>query len=117
MNQQLVKRSAESVLFDFNCSQILGAAETITSVVSVAGEGSGAALTFGAAAVNAAPVLIDYGRELPAGKVIRVLIGGGQSPVSYVVRVIFQTSNPGEVREATVRLLVIDEPEPPLAAL
>jgi hypothetical protein len=114
MNQQLVKRSAETVLFDFNCAPIMGAGETILAITNMAATGPGAALTFGDAVVNTAPIGYPFGQIVPARKVIQVLIGGGTAstmndPRAYTVRIRFTTSNAGEVREATARLLVIDE--------
>jgi hypothetical protein len=114
MNEQLVKRSAETVLFDFDCSAILGANETITNITAVEGSGPGAALTFGTPRVNTSAISYGYNRQTPAGKVAQVLVGGGSvaggASAAYVVKVRFETSNAGEVREAAARLLVTDEP-------
>lgn len=115
MLQPLVKRSAETTLFDINCQMLLGPGETITAVLSTTAEGAGSALTFGAASINTANVVYDYARNVAPGKIMQLLIGGGSNPTGaagtmYTVRVLFSTSNPGETREATVALLVIDTP-------
>lgn len=112
----LVKRTAEIMLCDLDCSALLGAAETITTVSSITADANGGtALTFGAPTVNAAQITYPDRRLVQPGKVIQVLIGGGSIPAGqaqaeYVIRARFTTTNLGELREATVRLLIIDTP-------
>jgi hypothetical protein len=112
----LVKRSAESMLCDIDCSAILGTSETITGTPTITHDANGgAALTFGPATVNGSTVTYPDRRQVPAGKVVQCLIGGGSIPAGsfsaeYVIRARFATTNPGELREATVKLLVIDAP-------
>jgi len=115
MQQQLVKRSGETVLCDFNCQLLLGPSESIEGAIQLSAEGPGAALSFGDAQINSEAVTYEFNRQVPAGKVIQVLIGGGSIPsgaaqAAYTVRARFGTTNAGEVREATARLLIIDEP-------
>jgi hypothetical protein len=110
MHTILVKRSAETMLSDIDCSAILGTTETITGVTGITHDANGqTALTFGSPVVNAATITYPDRRQVPAGKVIQVLIGGG-AVGEYVIRARFNTNNPGELREATVKLLVIDAP-------
>jgi hypothetical protein len=116
MNTILVKRTAEIMLSDLDCSQLLGPSEAIVGTPTLTADNNGQAeLTFGVPTVNASTITYPDRRQVPAGKVIQVLIGGGSIPTGndqaeYVIRARFGTTNPGELREATVRLLVIDQP-------
>jgi len=111
MTGALVKRSAETKLFDIDCSAILSASETITTVPQVlADEAAGPALTFGIASVNDEPITYaETRRTVAARKVVQVLIGGGAEGL-YTVRARFNTSNAGELLEAAVFLRVTDRP-------
>lgn len=85
----LEKFPGESALFDFDCTYLLATAETITGTPTLAflpALTGPDALTFGAAAVNAAPVTYDDGRVAAIGKVIQVRISGGTSATDQVKR-------------------------------
>lgn len=110
----LVKTAAETTLFDFDCSALLGSSETITAVTSVQADASdGAALTCGTPAINGAAVqyTYPYRRTVGASRIIQVLIGGGSAAGTaareYTVRARFTTSNAGELREAVATLIVL----------
>lgn len=112
MSQVLDKRTADSRLFDIDCSKLLAAGETITSITSVASAQGG--LTFGAGAINGSPITYEDGYVAPAGKVVQVQISGGTIPAGYpsvqcVVRALFATTTSPAV-EATVMLRLIDTP-------
>lgn len=114
----ITKRTAENLLCDIDCSLMLGNGETIAAVQTPLVQEpptDGANLTFGSAQIVNTATTYPDGYTARAGTVIKVLIDGGSVPTSqaqgsYIVRVRFTTSNPGEIREATVRLLVIDTP-------
>jgi hypothetical protein len=110
----LVKTAAETVLFDFDCSALLGASETIAAVSSITADANdGAALSFGAPAINSSAVAYTtpYRRTVGSSRVIQVLIGGGSAAGSssreYTVRARFTTTNAGELREAVATLIVL----------
>lgn len=110
--QELIKRSSETVLFDIDCSAMLGAHETIQTILSAADDAN--ALTFSGSTVNLEPVRysVPIARRVPARQVVQVLVGGGVAGQVYTARVRFTTSNVGEIREATVLVRVIDSPAP-----
>lgn len=116
MRTTLIKHTGETMLCDFDCSQLLAASETITSVSQVsASPVTDPAITFGSPAINTVPAQYPDGYTVPAGQVVQVLIGGGSIPAvqrarEYVITVSFATSTAGELRQAKGRLLVTDEP-------
>jgi hypothetical protein len=108
----LEKRTAESIWYDIDCTNLLDAIETITTITSVASDQIG--LTFLAPAVNPAPITFPDKVVAPAGKVISVKISGGvieppQVNQLYTIRALFVT-NEGNTREATVLLNVTNLP-------
>lgn len=119
--QTLQKRSSETVRFDVDCSRLLGATETISSVTSMAYEPATVpALTFGASSVNsvAQTYTDEFGstRTAPIGQVIQVPISGGFIAAGaqvrdYVLRFVMATNLNAAV-EATVRLKLNDTPAP-----
>lgn len=112
----LEKHTGETMLCDIDCSLIMGVNETITAVQGLsATPTTDPAITFGVPSINASPVTYPDGRTVAAGRVVQVLIGGGQIPGGqrsreYVVTASVSTSNAGELRQAKCRLLVTDEP-------
>lgn len=108
----LEKRTFDSRLFDFNCTDLLDAGETVTSITSIAADQGG--LVFSGAVFNIAPITYPDGRVAQAGKVIQVTISAGTIPapalfITCTVRAQFIT-NLGSVLEATVLLRLIDNP-------
>lgn len=111
-NYILEKRTAESITYDLDCTNILDDNEIILSVVSITSDQEG--LTFGGAAINPEPVTFKDGYTAATGKVISVMIGGGIIPNPqvnqlYTIRALF-TTNSANTREATVLLNVINLP-------
>jgi hypothetical protein len=108
--QELIKRSAETVRFDIDCSPILAVDETIQTILSAADDAG--ALVLSGASTN--PEEVRYAaplaRRVRARQVIQLLVAGGVAGTAYVVRVRFTTSTVGELREATVTVRVIDSP-------
>ena len=110
----LEKRSAESVAYDLDFSQLLAAGETIASVTALIAEPvTPTPLTFGAGVVNTSAV--TYADHVAAiGTVVQVRISGGMVKPTlqvqdYIVRCRVVTSvNP--VVEGTVRLQLNDMP-------
>ena len=108
----LQKRTADVRTFDINCSNLLGATETITSVSSIAADQGG--LTFGLPTVNTVEVSYPDGSIGPVGQVVQVQISGGAIPsgrVSLLCMVrseLITTINP--CVEATVGLSLINNP-------
>lgn len=99
----LEKRTSESRLYDFDCTDDLPSGVTISSVGTITSDQGG--LTFGAGVVNAALVTYPDGRTAAIGKAIQVLIGGGELPpdidaLDCTVRAPYTASN-GETLEAT----------------
>lgn len=110
MTDILLKRSAESVFFDIDCSPMLSRGETITSVLAVAvDEATTPALTLSSATVNTAAIKYKTGLA-PAGTVIQVLISGGAIPngvdsAFYTLRFDFSTPiNPRVQAVVTLQL-------------
>ena len=78
--QVLQKRSADTALYDLDCSRLLATSETITSVTSItATPATSPALAFGTPSINAAPIVYDD-HTAAIGKVVQVQISGGRSP-------------------------------------
>lgn len=109
MTQTLEKRSSESIFYSIDCSDLVDASETISSITSIADDSS--TLIFGTPAVSGAPTEFLDGRTVPAGQVVIVQISGGTpgSAIStlYTIRCKFVTSESNR-REATVLLRVKD---------
>jgi len=108
----LEKRTAESIYYDIDCTNLLDTNEIITSVTSVTSDQLG--LTILGPAINPAPITFPDKVIAPAGKVISVQISGGtiESPQVnqlYTIRALFVTSE-GNTREATVLLNVTNLP-------
>ncbi len=101
----LEKRSYESILYDFDCTDDLSASETISSVATVTSEPTG--LTFGTAVINTSTTTYPDGRSAAAGKAIQVRISGGTNGVQYKIRARYAT-NLSNSREATTALKVRD---------
>jgi hypothetical protein len=112
MAQFLDKRTADQRTFDIDCSQLLTANETISSVTNITADRGN--LTFAAPIINSSPITYPDGRQVAIGKVIQVQISGGAIPTSAeslmcTIRAVFVTSvNPAV--EATVLLRLIDSP-------
>ncbi|MDN8617858.1 hypothetical protein [Variovorax ginsengisoli] len=112
MGKVLDKRTADSRVYDIDCTDLLATGETISSVTSVtADQGT---LTFGSPSINAAPIAYADGRTAAIGKVIQVQISAGtiptgQSNLQCTVRALFAT-NVSPAVEATVVLRLIDTP-------
>lgn len=117
--QILEKRSADSRRFDIDCSLLLAAGETITSVAApTASPTTVPPIAFGTPTVNVTQTTYtdQWGgtRTVPAGQVVQVQISGGAIPSGlrvqdYVIRLVLLTSvNPAV--EATVKLRVNDTP-------
>lgn len=112
MGQVLDKRTAESRQYEIDCSRLLAAGETITSVTSVNSDQGG--LVFGTSSANGAPITYPDGRTVPAGKVIQFLISGGALPPGQLVlmctvRALFVT-NLSPAVEATELLRLVNTP-------
>jgi hypothetical protein len=108
----LEKRTAESIFYDLDCTNILNTNEIILSVTSVTADQEG--LTFSAAAINSVPVTFPDKVVAAVGKVISTQIGGGIIPTPqvnqlYTIRAVFVT-NDNNTREATVLLNVTNIP-------
>ena len=108
----LEKRTSEAIFYDIDCTNILDAAEIMTSVTSVLSDQLG--LIFLGSAINIAPVTFSDGVIAAIGKVISVQISGGVIPTPqvnqlYTVRALFVTSE-SNIREATVLLNVTNIP-------
>ena len=114
MTDTLKKRTSEDIWFDMDCTNLLNTSETITSVVSVAADQTG--LTFGSPVINGQAITYPDGRAAAIGKVIRVKIAGGSISAGakenrYTVRAVFNTNDGSNKREATVVMVVTNEPE------
>lgn len=118
MTAILEKRTSETVWYDFDCTDLLNASETITGTPAVTADQSG--LTFGTAVVNSQAITYPDGRVAAIGKVARVQIGGGTIPAGskladgragqqYTIRAKFSTTDGSNQREATVLLNVTDK--------
>ena len=108
----LEKRTSETIWYDIDCTNLLDAGETITSILGITADQEG--LFFAAPAVNPEPVTFPDGITAPAGKVISVQISEGVVPTGstnqiYTIRPLFDT-NEGNTREATVLLNVTNIP-------
>ena len=108
----LEKRTSESIFYDIDCTNILDAPETITSITSILADQVG--LVFAGQAINDVPVTFPDGITVAIGKVISVQISGGVIPTPqvnqlYTIRALFVTSE-GNTREATVLLNVTNVP-------
>lgn len=110
----LEKYPAESTLFAIDCSALLEASELITGtpeMTSLPALEEGAALEFGAPAVNTTPISFPDGRSVAAGKVIIVRISAGESQTDtvrreYAVLATFETSDGNTlVARAPLRVL------------
>jgi len=112
MSQVLDKRTADNRLFDIDCSKLLQAGETITSITSVLADQGG--LVFTSPTVNSVPITYPDGRVVPIGQVCQVLISGGAIPsttyhLNCTIRALFVTSI-NLALEATVVLRLINTP-------
>lgn len=110
----LEKYPGESALFDFDCSALLDAGETITGlpVMSVSPALTGGdALVFGEPLVNTSQITYADGRVVPAGKVVQVRISGGTAKNAtdrrmYAVQCTVSTSD-GDTLVANAALAVL----------
>jgi len=112
MGKVLDKRTRDARVYDIDCTDLLAAGETISTVSSVTADQGG--MTFGSPTINAAPVTYSDGRTAATGKVIQVQISAGTIPtgkpsLQCVVRALFAT-NVSPAVEATVLLRLIDTP-------
>lgn len=113
MPQKIIElRTRDQRHIDLDCSDLLDAAETITSVGQIMDDAG--VLVFGAGAVNASPTTYKDGRVVPAGKVIQVLVSGavvatGEKATLYTARALLVTSRDPAV-DATFELLATDRP-------
>lgn len=115
--QVIEKRTADNRIFTVDCRGVLGVGETITNVASLAVDAGG--VTFGAAIVNAAPVLLtdDNGvayDTVPIGQAFQAKFIGGTIPAGFklllcVARAQLQTSVNINV-EATFGIRLLDNP-------
>ena len=108
----LEKRTSEAIYYDIDCTYILDALETITSISLVSADQIG--LTLLGPAINPAAITFPDGQVAAIGKVISVQISGGVIPAPqinqlYTIRALFTTTE-GNTREATVLLNVTDIP-------
>ncbi len=111
MTEILDKRTTENVWYDFDCTNLLNAAETIQSITSITADQSG--LTFGTPVINTAVITYPDNTTAAIGKVARCQIGGGIIPAGatemfYTVRVLMTTNDGGNIREATTLLRIIN---------
>lgn len=111
-SQILDKRTRDSRLYTIDCSRLLDAAETISSVEGVTADAGGC--TFSQIQVIAAPLTLDDGTVVAAGKGIQFVISGGSIPdgrpwLKTPVRPILVTTVNAAL-EATVTLRLIDDP-------
>ena len=116
MAQQILqKRTAESRVYDINCTNLLLPGATIASVTGIsADQGS---LVFGAANVNNAPVTYPDGSIAATGCAIQVNISGGSATatngvalasVMCTIRAVF-VDTLGQTLEAAVLLNLSDQ--------
>jgi hypothetical protein len=108
----LEKRTRDDRVFDINCTQLLDAAQVITSLIDITGDIDG--LTFGVGTVNPAPISYPDGTTAPTGKVLQVEISGGTIPtgaayVDHTLQFALTTST-DPVLVATVVLRIKDTP-------
>lgn len=107
------KRTWDNRIFDFDCSDLLGGAEVITSVTSITADFGG--ISFGTPTINPAPISYPlYGRTPGIGKVVQAAISGGVIPAGadflmIPIRLRLVT-NLNPQLEATVWLRLIDTP-------
>lgn len=111
-SQVLDKRTRESRLYTIDCSRLLGAAETISSVTGVTADIGGC--TFSQIQVINASLTLDDGTVVQAGKGIQFVISGGTIPdgrssLTTPVRPLLVTTVNAAL-EATVSLRLIDNP-------
>lgn len=87
----LEKYPGERVAFFVDCTALLGAGETITGTPTVESlpkfSGGGAALTIENLATNGAQVTLSNGTVVAAGKLVSMMISGGQSETDIKSRV------------------------------
>lgn len=116
----LEKRTFDARLYDINCSSLLSPGETITTLSPITADQGG--LVIGTGTVNT--VALSYPNNVTAaiGKVIQVEISAGVIPegsdsqgrgvpnLACTVRARFQTSMAPNQIEATVCLLLCDQP-------
>ena len=108
----LEKRTSEAIYYDIDCTYILNAGETITSITSILADQLG--LVMIGAAVNTTVIIFSDGQTAAIGKCISVQISEGIIPDPqinqlYTIRALFET-NQGNTREATVLLNVTNIP-------
>ena len=103
----VLKHSAESLSYTFNCTELLGT-QTIVSVGSVVDQTTHdtSVIAFGTAAVNTAAVVVD-GVTIAIGKAVQVTIAGGTAAANHIITVTFTTSS-GDVRVTGGTLQVRD---------
>lgn len=119
----LQKFADDSVLFDFDCTNLLASGETITGTPAMtqwpAFPGADPALlVFGTAVVNAAPVTYPDGRVMAVGKGFQVRISGGL-PITQTLQRVYQvmgtfTTTAGNTMTANAPLWLL-APGAPLA--
>lgn len=108
----LEKRTSESIFYDLDCTNILDATETITSITDITSDQLG--LVLDNWAVNTAPITFPDKSIGAVGKVISVQISEGIIPAPqvnqlYTIRALFDTTK-YNTREATVLLNVTNIP-------
>lgn len=108
-----IKRTWESLPYTILCAPLLDPGETITSVVSVTADQGG--MTFGTPVINASPFYLADGSLVPALTAIQVQISGGMITPSFtslqcIVRARFHTTESPNAREATMYLILSDQP-------
>jgi len=119
MQQANEKRTYDARLYDVICTGLLAPTETITAIVSASADQGG--LVFGTGIINSQPITYYDGTVVPVGKVIQIEISGGTIGANdslaagvpnlmCTVRIRFTTSlSPNQI-EATVLLLLRDQP-------
>lgn len=110
MTDTLIKRTAENVRFDIDCSSMFMPGETISAVLGVATDQvTTPPLVFGDPAVNSSAIKYKSGLA-PARTVVQVLISGGVIPggvesALYTLRVDVETTiNPRVQAVVTLQL-------------
>jgi hypothetical protein len=112
MIQLLDKRTADSRLYNIDCTRLLLNGATIASISPVLVDQGN--LVFGTASVNSVPMTFPDGSAAAIGCVILVNISAGTLPVLMpfmicTLRAVFMNSM-GETLEATVQLRLVNTP-------
>lgn len=108
----LEKRTSESILYNIDCTNILGINELIIDIISIESDQEG--LVFQNFGINPDPIIFPDNYVADAAKVISVQISEGIIPIPqinqlYTIRALFDTSE-NNIREATVLLNVTNIP-------